>query len=31
MIVSVNVPACNIAISTWQVHNMELAPYDNYT
>ena len=32
MIVSVNVPACDIAITTWLVHNYaELAPYDNCT
>ena len=31
MIVSINVPACDIAITTWQVHNTELAPYDNCT
>ena len=29
MIVSVNVPACDIAITTWRVHNAELAPHDN--
>lgn len=29
MIVSVNVPACDVAITTWRVHNAELAPYDN--
>ena len=31
MIVSINVPACDIAITTWQVHNAESAPFDNCT
>ena len=31
MIVSVNVPACDIAITTWRVYKAELAPYDNCT
>lgn len=31
MIVSINVPACDIPITTWQVHKAELAPYDNCT
>ena len=29
MIVSINVPAYHIAITTCQVPNAELAPYDN--
>ena len=31
MIVSVNVPACDIAITTWRLHDAELGPYENCT
>ena len=30
MILSVNVPVCDIAITTWRVHNAELAPYEKH-